>query len=55
MWFRLTQADTTSHLVVFNPLPIDAVIDLSFASELEVGPYIPRGLAGWWSLQLARW
>ncbi len=41
-----TQADTTSHLVVFNPLPIDAVVDLSFASELEVGPYIPRELGG---------
>ena len=41
-----TQADATSHLVVYNPLPIDAVIDLSFASELEVGPYTPRELGG---------
>ena len=41
-----TQADGTSHLVVYNPLPIDAVIDLSFATELEVGPYTPRELGG---------
>ena len=41
-----TQADTASYLVVYNPLPIDAVIDLSFASELEVGPYTPRELGG---------
>ena len=41
-----TQADATSHLVVFNPLPVDAVIDLSFASELEAGSYTPRELGG---------
>ncbi|HAF69524.1 MAG TPA: hypothetical protein DCL16_10420 [Acidimicrobiaceae bacterium] len=41
-----TQADARSQLVIYNPLPIDAVIDLSFASEAEVGSYSPRELVG---------
>ena len=41
-----TQADAMSQLVVYNPLPIDAVIDLSFASEAEVGSYAPSELVG---------
>ena len=41
-----TQADAVSQLVVYNPLPTDAVIDLSFASEAEVGPYVPPDLVG---------
>ena len=41
-----TQADAVSHLVVYNPLPTDAVVDLSFASEAEAGVYIPPELVG---------
>ena len=41
-----TQADAMSQLVVYNPLPIDAVIDLSFATEVEVGSYAPSELVG---------
>ena len=41
-----TQADAISQLVVYNPLPTDAVVDLSFASEAEAGLYIPQELVG---------
>ena len=41
-----TQADATSQLVIYNPLPTDAVVDLSFASEAEVGSYAPPELVG---------
>lgn len=41
-----TQADAVSQLVIYNPLPTDAVIDLSFASEAEVGSYTPPELVG---------
>jgi len=41
-----TQADAVSYLVVYNPLPTDAVVDLSFASEAEAGVYVPPELVG---------
>ncbi|MFL2986081.1 MAG: hypothetical protein EVA19_06685 [Acidimicrobiales bacterium] len=41
-----TQADAVSQLVVYNPLPTDAVVDLSFASDAEAGLYVPKELVG---------
>jgi|TARA_B100001741_G_scaffold70716_1_gene56806 hypothetical protein len=48
-WYVLsadTQADASGHLIIYNPLPTDAVIDLTFASEAEVGSYAPSELTG---------
>lgn len=41
-----TQADALDQLVIYNPLPTDAVVDLRFASEAEVGPYASPELSG---------
>ena len=41
-----TQADARDQLVVYNPLPTDAVVDLRFATEAEVGPYASPELSG---------
>ncbi|RZP36191.1 MAG: hypothetical protein EVA19_07980 [Acidimicrobiales bacterium] len=41
-----TQADAVSQLVIYNPLPTDAVVDLSFASDAEAGLYVPKELVG---------
>ena len=41
-----TQADARDQLVIYNPLPTDAVVDLRFASEAEVGPYVSPELVG---------
>jgi hypothetical protein len=41
-----TQADALDQLVIYNPLPTGAVVDLRFASEAEVGPYVSPELSG---------
>ena len=41
-----TQADAADQLVIYNPLPTDAVVDLRFASEAEVGAYLSPELVG---------
>ncbi|MCS5683601.1 MAG: DUF5719 family protein [Acidimicrobiales bacterium] len=41
-----TQADAIDRLVIYNPLPTDAVVDLRFATEAEVGAYVSPELVG---------
>ena len=41
-----TQRDATNEVVVFNPLPSDAVVDLVFATEAETGTFVAVDLEG---------
>ena len=41
-----TQADALGLLAIMNPLPRDAIVDVTFASEAEFGPFVAPGLTG---------
>lgn len=41
-----TQRDATNLLVLFNPLPREAIVNVSFGTELEVGALRPQELRG---------
>ena len=41
-----TQRDATDEVVLFNPLPSDAVVDLVFATEVETGSFVAVDLEG---------
>ena len=41
-----TQRDATNEIVVLNPLPSDAVVDMVFATEVETGSFIAVDLEG---------
>ena len=41
-----TQADALGVLAIMNPLPRDAIVDVTFASEAEFGPFVAPALTG---------
>ncbi len=41
-----TQRDATNLLVMFNPLPREAIVDVTFGTELEAGQLAPAELRG---------
>ena len=41
-----TQADALAVLAIMNPLPRDAIVDVTFASEAEFGPFVAPALTG---------
>ena len=41
-----TQSDALSVLAIMNPLPRDAIVDVTFASEAEFGPFVAPALTG---------
>ena len=41
-----TQADALTVLAIMNPLPRDAIVDVTFASEAEFGPFVAPALTG---------
>ena len=41
-----TQSDALAVLAVMNPLPRDAIVDVTFASEAEFGPFVAPALTG---------
>ena len=41
-----TQADARAVVAVMNPLPRDAIVDVTFASEAEFGPFVAPALTG---------
>ncbi len=41
-----TQADALAVVAIMNPLPRDAIIDVTFASEAELGPFVAPELTG---------
>ena len=41
-----TQADAVGVLAIMNPLPRDAIVDVTFASEAEFGPFVAPALTG---------
>ena len=41
-----TQTDALAVLAIMNPLPRDAIVDVTFASEAEFGPFVAPALTG---------
>ena len=41
-----TQADALAVVAIMNPLPRDAIVDVTFASEAEFGPFVAPALSG---------
>lgn len=41
-----TQADALAVLAIMNPLPRDAIVDVTFAAEAEFGPFVAPALTG---------
>ncbi len=41
-----TQADALGVIAIMNPLPRDAIVDLTFATEAEFGPFVAPALTG---------
>ena len=41
-----TQADALGVLAIMNPLPRDAIVDVTFATEAEFGPFVAPALTG---------
>ncbi|WP_419916222.1 hypothetical protein [Candidatus Poriferisodalis sp.] len=41
-----TQSDALAVLAIMNPLPRDAIVDVTFASEAEFGPFVAPALTG---------
>lgn len=41
-----TQNDALAVLAIMNPLPRDAIVDVTFASEAEFGPFVAPALTG---------
>ena len=41
-----TQADALAVVAIMNPLPRDAIVDVTFASEAEFGPFVAPALTG---------
>jgi hypothetical protein len=41
-----TQTDALTVLAIMNPLPRDAIVDVTFASEAEFGPFVAPALTG---------
>ncbi|WP_420446717.1 hypothetical protein [Candidatus Poriferisodalis sp.] len=41
-----TQTDALGLLAIMNPLPRDAIVDVTFASEAEFGPFVAPALTG---------
>ncbi|WP_419855799.1 hypothetical protein [Candidatus Poriferisodalis sp.] len=41
-----TQTDALAVLAIMNPLPRDAIVDVTFASEAEFGPFVAPELTG---------
>ena len=41
-----TQVDALAVMAIMNPLPRDAIVDVTFASEAEFGPFVAPALTG---------
>lgn len=41
-----TQGDALAVMAIMNPLPRDAIVDVTFASEAEFGPFVAPALTG---------
>ena len=41
-----TQADALGVIAIMNPLPRDAIVDLTFATDAEFGPFVAPALTG---------